>query len=181
MAAFTVVILAVVLLYKFGFNASYAILQAVGLVSVAIMIGSTVFEKWLWKTKLGRLVGCPPDYSGEWNGTITRIIKSSPEKKDEVKIKVLITQNLLDIEWYQVGYNEYGSIDTESNLLFGEVIDNQRKWSCICGLYEVTRKDVGHVMHYGSQLVDVSKDGKTIDGSYCSTVGNVGRLELSRV
>jgi len=180
MAFVTVVILAVVLYVKVGSNASAAVLQAFGIVSLTILVGAFIFEKWIWKTKIGKLVGCPPNYSGAWEGTIERVI-SEKNEFDKIRIEVEITQNLLEIEWYQKGFDSEGKLISESHFLFGEVVDNQRKWGSICGMYEVTRTNKGYLKHYGSHLVAVSQDEKTMHGSYCSTVGNVGNIDLRKV
>ena len=181
MAAVTVAILAVVLWIKLGSAASAAVLQAFGIVSLAILIGAYIFEKVLWKSWIGKLVGCPPDYSGNWEGEVHRIIKTRTDDEDVVRIKVTIKQNLLDVEWHQIGYGKDGNIIAESHLLFGEVIDNQRPWGSICGMYEVTRKNNEYTKHYGSFLADISQDELSIDGSYCSTAGNVGNIKLKKV
>lgn len=180
-AALIVIVLAVVLYIRVGLTASTAVLQAFGIVSLTIIVGSVIFEKWLWKTIIGQIIGCPPDYSGKWEGHVKKIKGTEANKEKEIKITVYIIQNLLDIEWHQIGYDENGNIKTESHLLLGEVIDEHRRWSSICGLYEVNQKDKGSIKHYGSQLVDISIDEKTISGSYCSTVGNVGTIYLKKV
>lgn len=179
-AAFVVVVLSVLLYVKVGASASSAVLQAFGIVSLTVLIGSLLFEKWLWKTWLGQLFGCPPDYSGKWIGIVEKHVLGAADEPEKVRVTVYIKQHLLDIEWHQIGYDEDGNIVTESHLLFGEVIDEHRKWSSICGMYEVNRKDKGNFKHYGSQLVDISFDRKKMEGSYCSTKGNVGTICLEK-
>ena len=180
-ATLVVAVLSVVLYIKVGISASSAVIQAFGIVSLTVLIGSLFFEKWLWKIWLGRLVGCPPDYSGKWEGYVEKAIIGDSNEQKIVKVTVYITQHLLDIEWHQIGYDDEGNKVTESHLLFGEVIDEHRKWSSICGMFEVNRNDKGNTKHYGSHLVNISIDGKVIEGQYCSTVGNVGSMKLEKV
>lgn len=179
--AVTVVItLSVILYIKIGSSASTIVIQGIGTISLSILVGAFIFEKWLWKTKIGLIIGCPPDYSGSWKGYVKPTI-GNYSNQSNINIEVIITQNLLDIQWHQIGYNQEGKVISESHLIFGEVIDNHIKWGSICGLYEVTLKDKDHIKLFGSQLVDVAEDHNSIDGSYCTTSGSAGIIYLEKV
>ena len=134
----------------------------------------------MWKTKIGKIFGCPPDYSGKWKGYVTRTKKGSPDEEDRIDVEVIIEQSLYEVEWRQTGFDKEGNIITESKFVIGEVLDDLGKWSAICGVYEVLRKDKGNTKHDGSQLVNVSQDGKSMSGSYCSNNGNAGDIELTK-
>ena len=181
MSAAAVIVLSVVLAIELkGVSIVVAVTSSIGSIAVALMAGNLLFEKYLWKTKLGQLIGCPPDYSGNWVGEVTRSIQGSGSLPKKTKIEVEIVQELFDVKWNQVGYDDHGKKVTESHFIIGEVIDDRDDWSAICGVYEVTYLDENGRKSEGSQLVNVYNGGSEIRGNFSSNMGNVGEINLAR-
>ncbi len=134
-AAIIVAALSTILWFKVGWAAAQIVLQATGLVAVAIMFGEFLTKHWLWKTRLGNKLGFPPDYSGNWAGKVYRTKKEN-EIPDENRVEVTISQTITQIEWHQIGFNDSGEQIAESHFILGEVIDDHRKWDAILGVYE---------------------------------------------
>lgn len=181
LALSTVGILALILFFRNGFAAARVVLEAVGTVALTMLIATVLLENWLWKTRLGRLAGFPPNYSGIWEGQIHRTILGDARFSENTKIQVEINQKLAEIEWVQKGISESAQEETISHFILGEVVDHTRAWSGVIGIYEVQYLHEADSEHYGMQLVDISEDGERIRGFYCSTKGNVGKIDLTKV
>ena len=177
-AVAVVSVLALVLYVRLGAAPARIVLEAIGTVTITLVIAQYLIERWLWKTKLGNMMGFPPNYSGVWEGEVIRLRNTSDLKTVTTKIEVTVDQNLTQIEWNQIGFTQEGEKLTESHLILGEVIDYHRKWDGIVGIYAVERYD--GTKDEGMQLLSVSGDGKEITGMYCGTNGNVGKMCLHR-
>lgn len=178
LAAAIVTVLAIVLYLRVGTEPARIVLEATGTVTITLIIAQFVIEKWLWKTKLGRLIGFPPDYSGKWTGIVHRIRKHEEDYPTETPIEVEVKQSMTQIEWNQIGFDSDGNELTESRLILGEVVDYHSNWDGIVGVYEVTRHD--GFKDEGMQLLKVKESDSKISGLYCGMNGNVGKMELTK-
>jgi hypothetical protein len=176
-ASCIVLALAAFLFVHVGWEATKVVLSGTGLVATSIIAGEFLTRHWLWRTWLGKLVGFPPNYSGEWEGTVYRSYRNT-DAPTENRVEVEISQNVTQIAWHQQGYDDNGQKIAESHFILGEVIDEHRKWDAILGVYEVQRSN-GSKDH-GMSLVRANKGGNELSGVYCGMNGNVGTITVTK-
>lgn len=158
-------------------DSAKTILKSVGYASAAITTANIITKKWLWKSWIGKILDYPPDYSGDWEGTVFRNVADSSVPKEN-RVDVVITQTITNIEWSQCGYSDDGVKISESRFILGEVVDEQRKWDAIIGVYEVARP--GGSKDKGLSVVQIEKSGTEMTGLYCGLNGHVGSIKLKR-
>lgn len=177
-ASSIVMILSAILWIQIGWSSAQIVLQGFGIVAAAILLGEFITKRWLWKTRLGELLGFPPDYSGKWQGKVFRTKKAGAVPQEN-RVEVVIAQSVTHIDWYQIGYSETGEKIAESHFIMGEVIDEHRAWDAILGIYEVQR--VNGAKDSGMSFVRVNEAMDEISGVYCGLNGHVGTITINRV
>ena len=173
-----VAVLASVLFLRVGKEPARIVLEAIGTVTLTMVFASLIMDSWLWKTRVGKLLGFPPDYSGKWVGTIQRTVQTDNDSPTETKIEAIVSQRLTQLEWKQYGYRDGGEKYASSHLILGEVVDYHGKWDGIIGVYEVTRSDGRK--DEGVQVLTIENDGNEISGWYAGVNGNVGKMILRK-
>lgn len=177
-ASSIVMTLTVILWVRIGWSSAQTVLQGFGVVAASILLGEFITKRWLWKTRLGKLLGFPPDYSGKWEGKVYRT-KKAGSAPQENRVEVVIAQAITRIDWYQIGFAENGEKIAESHFIMGEVIDEHRTWDAILGIYEVQR--VNGAKDSGMSFVRVNEAMNEISGVYCGLNGHVGQITINRV
>lgn len=172
-------VISVALFVEIGLDAAITVLSLGGIASMGMVIAAYLLETQLWKTKIGRMVGFPPDYSGDWKGTVTRKYKGGETENTVMDISVKVIQNVTDIQWIQTHKSTENTESAASALLIGCVIDLRGDWAGVTGIFEV-EKGKGQ-KYYGMMLLQVSDDGTTMKGIYNNSVGGGGIMEVKKV
>ena len=179
LAAIPIALLLASLLYiEIGTEPALVIVKAIGSIVFAMFITHHFIEPWFWKTKLGLKLGFPPNYSGEWEGLVTRT-QSEDGSEKQSKVKVTITQQINQLEWHQKTYSMENEKVAESHFILGEVVDYHRKWDGIIGIYEVSRT-TGE-KNEGMSLVTVNESLDEIYGLYCGLNNHMGNIKIKKI
>ncbi|QQR85907.1 MAG: hypothetical protein IPJ76_15050 [Flavobacteriales bacterium] len=139
-----------------------------------------VYDQWLWRLPVLRLLVRVPCIAGNYRGQIEYVYEEVPQVK-RIEAEITQTASHVHVCCKFFSTDTEGTETTKSRSIHADLFDRSGHWQ-LCMLYENEGERVrgSTAAHDGFAVLDVLEGGKALDGHYFTGRKTRGSMVLKR-